>query len=98
MGMYKEIYPGGKKMDNQNVYPVKDDVVTVKEWVITMLILLIPVVNIVMTFVWAFGSNTKSSKANYFKASIILWLIGIALYFILMIMGIFSFGMLNSYI
>ncbi|TJX68894.1 hypothetical protein E8P77_01485 [Soehngenia saccharolytica] len=85
-------------MDNQNAYSVKDDVVTVKEWIITMLILLIPVVNIVMTFVWAFGSNTKPSKANYFKASIILWLIGIALYFILMIMGIFSFGMLNSYI
>ena len=85
-------------MDNQNAYSVKDDVVTVKEWIITMLILLIPVVNIVMTFVWAFGSNTKPSKANYFKASIILWLIGIALYFILMIMGIFSFGMLSSYI
>lgn len=86
-------------MDNyQNVYPVKDDTVTVKEWIISMLILLIPVVNIIMTFVWAFGSNTKPSKANYFKASIILWLIGIALYFILMFMGIFSFGMLNSYI
>lgn len=86
-------------MDNsQNVYPVKDDVVTTKEWIITMLILLIPVVNIVMTFVWAFGSNTKPSKANYFKASIIFWLIGIGLYLIIMFTGIFSFGMLNSYI
>ncbi|TFZ41125.1 hypothetical protein E4100_03230 [Soehngenia longivitae] len=86
-------------MDNsQNVYPVKDDVVTTKEWIITMLILLIPVVNIVMTFVWAFGSNTKPSKANYFKASILFWLIGIGLYLIIMFTGIFSFGILNSYI
>jgi heme/copper-type cytochrome/quinol oxidase subunit 2 len=84
--------------NSQDVYPVKDDVVTTKEWIITMLILLIPVVNIVMTFVWAFGSNTKPSKANYFKASIIFWLIGIGLYLIIMFTGIFSFGMLNSYI
>ena len=84
--------------NSQNVYPVKDDVVTTKEWIITMLILLIPVVNIVMTFVWAFGSNTKPSKANYFKASILFWLIGIGLYLIIMFTGIFSFGMLNSYI
>ena len=84
--------------NSQNVYPVKDDVVTTKEWIITMLILLIPVVNIVMTFVWAFGSNTKPSKANYFKASILFWLIGIGLYLIIMFTGIFSFGILNSYI
>ncbi|MBC7088018.1 MAG: hypothetical protein H5T96_05955 [Tissierellales bacterium] len=84
--------------NNQNVYQVKDDTVSVKEWLITMLILLIPVVNIVMTFVWAFGSNTKPSKANYFKASILFWIIGIVLYFVLMMLGIFSFGMLNSYI
>lgn len=84
--------------NNQNVYQVKDDTASVKEWLITMLILLIPVVNIVMTFVWAFGSNTKPSKANYFKASILFWIIGIVLYFVLMMLGIFSFGMLNSYI
>lgn len=84
--------------NSQNVYPVKDDVVTTKEWIITMLILLIPVVNIVMTFIWAFGSNTKPSKANYFKASIIFWLIGIVLFLILMFSGIFNYVIWNSYI
>ncbi|HIW32658.1 MAG TPA: hypothetical protein IAA29_07715 [Candidatus Paenibacillus intestinavium] len=45
-------------------------VVTVKEWLITMLILIIPIVNIVMMFVWAFGGGNPS-KANYFKAALI---------------------------
>ena len=53
-------------------------IVSVKEWLITNLILMIPLVNIVMTFVWAFGSNTNPNKANYFKASLILFAIVMA--------------------
>ncbi len=61
---------------------VKDEVVTVKEWLITMLILLIPIVNIVMMFVWAFGGGAKTSKSNFFKAQLIFALIGIILWFL----------------
>jgi hypothetical protein len=43
----------------------------------------IPLVNIIMPFVWAFGSGTKTSKANFFKAQIIMVLIGLVLYFLL---------------
>ena len=39
-------------------------IVSVKEWLITNLILMIPLVNIVMTLVWAFSSNTSPNKAN----------------------------------
>ena len=49
--------------------------VSVKDWIITHLILLIPIVNIVMIFVWAFGSSDKPSKANFFKAQLILMII-----------------------
>ena len=59
-----------------------DEHVTIGEWLLTMLILVIPLVNIVMMFVWAFGSNTKPSKANFFKAYLIVFgiciLLGIA--------------------
>lgn len=64
-------------VENNYFEPQKDKVVSIKEWVITMLIMCIPIVNLVMTFVWAFGSGTKTSKANYFKATLIMLIIGI---------------------
>lgn len=47
-------------------------------WLLTMLIMCVPIVNIVMVFIWAFGSNTNKSKKNYFIAALIwaaIWLI-----------------------
>ena len=58
-------------------------IVSVKEWLITNLIMMIPLVNIVMMLVWAFGSNTNPNKANYFKASLILFAIVMAIYLVL---------------
>ncbi len=54
--------------------------VTVGEWMITYLLLAIPIVNIVLIFVWAFGSNTSISKANWAKALLLWFLIGIGIY------------------
>ena len=62
-------------------------VVSVKEWLITNLILMIPLVNIVMTIVWAFGSNTNPNKANYFKAALILIVIYLVLAVAVVIFG-----------
>lgn len=58
-------------------------VVSVKEWLLTNLILMIPLVNIVMMLVWAFGSNTNPNKANYFKAALILFAIVMVIYLVL---------------
>ena len=58
-------------------------IVSVKEWLITNLIMMIPLVNIVMMLVWAFGSNTNPNKANYFKAALILFAIVMAIYLVL---------------
>ena len=53
-------------MDNQN-----NAVMTFKEWMITLLIVAIPFVNIIMLFVWGFGSTTKATKANFAKATLV---------------------------
>ncbi|MEX0771542.1 MAG: hypothetical protein WEB89_04905 [Balneolales bacterium] len=53
------------------------EVVSVKEWMITLLITFIPIVNIVMYFIWAFGKNTNYSKANWAKAILLWFAIGI---------------------
>ena len=58
-------------------------IVSVKEWLITNLIMMIPLVNIVMMLVWAFGSNTNPNKANYFKATLILFAIVMVIYLVL---------------
>ena len=47
-----------------------EEPVSLKEWLITLLILIIPLVNIIMCFVWAFGDG-KESKKNFFKAYLI---------------------------
>lgn len=59
------------------------EVVSLKDWLITLLILCIPLVNIVMMFVWAFGASTNPSKANYFKAQLIFVAVSIVLTIIL---------------
>lgn len=62
-------------------------VVSVKEWLLTNLILMIPLVNLMMIFVWAFGPNTNPNKANYFKAALILFVIYLVLAVAVVIFG-----------
>lgn len=57
--------------------------VTIGNWLLTYLLLMIPVVNLIMIFVWAFGKGTPESKANWAKALLILGLIGIGVWLVL---------------
>lgn len=59
-----------------------EEPVSFGEWMIAILLMMIPCVNIVMIFVFAFG-NSKKSKSNYFKAVLVWYLIGIILSIIL---------------
>ena len=56
--------------------------ISVGEWIITTIILAIPIVGFIMLFVWGFGSNTQPSKANWAKAALIMMGIGIILSFL----------------
>ena len=71
-------------------------VVSIKEWLLTNLILMIPLVNLMMIFVWAFGPNTNPNKANYFKAALILFAILMAIYLVLAVV-IFGSIAANQY-
>lgn len=63
-----------------------EEAISVKEWVVTLLIMMIPVVNIVMLFVWAFSGKEKKSKSNYFKSALIMS--GIAFAFVIVLLVI----------
>ena len=48
--------------------------VTFGNWMLTLFLTFIPVVNIIMLLVWAFSSSTPASKANWAKAAL-LWMV-----------------------
>lgn len=56
-----------------------EEPVKVGEWMLAMLLMMIPCVNIVMMFVFAFSKTEKKSKSNFFKASLIWFAIMLAL-------------------
>jgi len=52
---------------------------TVGQYILMFIVLAIPLVNIIMLFVWAFGSNVNLNRKNYCRAALIMALIGIVL-------------------
>ena len=58
---------------------------SIGDWIITSLIVAIPIVGFIMLFVWGFGSNAQPSKANWAKATLIM--LGISLVIFLFIFG-----------
>lgn len=52
---------------------------TLGDWIITLIVLAIPCINVIMIFVWGFGSGVNTSKKNYCRAVLIFMLIGIVL-------------------
>ncbi len=55
---------------------------TLGAWIGTFLLLLIPVVNIVLPFVWAFGSDVNRSKKTFFQAMLLVNLVMIVLFIV----------------
>lgn len=51
---------------------IVSDVISVKEWVLTLLVMSIPFVGLIMTIVWAFSSGTNISRRNYCIARLIM--------------------------
>ena len=84
---YQNVYQDNGRMELEE--PVK-----ISEWILAMVLMMIPCVNIIMMFVWAFSSTEKKSKSNFFKAYLIffgismgvLLLIWIAIVFFAMLM------------
>ncbi|MEP1096004.1 MAG: hypothetical protein ABJG78_12900 [Cyclobacteriaceae bacterium] len=61
---------------------MSDSTMSVKDWVITIIIAAIPLVGLIMLFIWGFGSGTNQNKANWAKAVLIFYLIMIVFYFV----------------
>lgn len=78
-------------MENKmNQLPVKTG-----EWLVTLLISFIPLVGLIMLFVWAFGSNTNESKANWAKA-VLIWFAIITVFYILIAL-VFGAALMSNF-
>lgn len=77
--------------------PSGDSELTIGSWVVTLLITFIPIVGLVMLFVWGFGSSTPTPKKNWALANLIWYAIGIVLCVLLSVLGVFSLAALSQY-
>lgn len=52
-----------------------NSVMSVRQWLAVMLVMLIPLVNLVMIFYWAFANKelTPTNKVNWARASVIIF-------------------------
>ena len=66
-------------MENQETAPV----ISMKEWVITLLITLIPMVGFIMLFVWGFSYSANPNKKNWARAALIMLAVSTVLYVII---------------
>ncbi len=70
-------------MEGQN-----SEVIKTSDWFVTILITSLPLIGIIMLFVWAFGAGTPETKANWAKAQLIWIAIAFAIgIFFFMIFG-----------
>jgi len=73
-----------------------EPIMSIQDWIITFIVLIIPLVNIIMLFVWAFGSGTSKTKSNFAKAQLIMMIIFIVLGILFSILvaslGVFAGG------
>lgn len=86
---------GYQENQNSNQMDPNKSVMTMGEWLVTLLVMLVPCVNIIMMFVWAFGNGNENRK-NFCKANLIMQVIQ-AVIIIILYVTIFAGIMAAAY-
>ncbi|MCQ9627343.1 MAG: hypothetical protein ACRDAG_11290 [Cetobacterium somerae] len=65
---------------------IKDNekVLTVKDWIIIQIIMMIPIVNIIMWIKWLVSDKTNQNLKNFLIASLVMIVIGMIIWFLSM--------------
>ena len=69
----------------------KVKIITTSEWILTKLIVLIPIVNIIMLFIWAYNKKTDLNKSNWAKAELVVLTVKFIFYLIIIFITIILF-------
>ena len=67
----------------ENLNTPQNRTLSVKDWVINMIVVSLPVIGLIMLLVWAFSDDTNIHKKNWAKGMLIFYLISVAIAFIL---------------
>ncbi len=67
---------------NMNSMPNTAPVMTIGNWIVTMILMVIPVVNLIMLIVWAAGTNDNPNRKNWAIAQLIFIAVGIVLWMV----------------
>ncbi len=59
----------------ENLSAENNNVLSVKDWAITIFITGLPLIGLIMLFVWAFSDNTNLNKKNWAKGNLLIMLI-----------------------
>ncbi|PHM45723.1 hypothetical protein Xmau_00109 [Xenorhabdus mauleonii] len=70
----------------------RTQVISTKEWVWTIILVMIPVVNLVFLAYWSLSKSTNLNKKNYAIANWIVTVFGLLLYAILIISTLSNSG------
>lgn len=82
----------------QNYNQMDTTPMSMGDWVLTILALMIPCAGIVLYFVWAFGKNGNVNRRNYCRAALIIYGVVFVLYIVLfMIFGVAALGSASMY-
>lgn len=65
-----------------------NEVLSVKDWAITIFITGLPLIGLIMLFVWAFSDATNINKKNWAKGNLVIMLI----FFLIAMSFLFLFG------
>lgn len=65
-----------------------ESVVSLRDWMFTLFLISIPVVGFILLLVWAFDQNTKESKRNWAKATLLWGLIILVFYFVVLMFAL----------
>ena len=70
--------------NNTQVIEVRTNLSPMKmtDWLVMLLVMAIPIVNIVLLIIWATSTDVNQSKKTYCQASLAMMAIGIVLYFL----------------
>jgi len=78
-------------------YNAQDKPLSVGDWIITLIILAIPLVGLIFLVYWALSSSSNVNRKNFCIAYIVIALIIFAIFAALMFMGILA-GVMSEYV
>lgn len=73
----------------ENQAPQKE--MSIKDWVLTLFLMSLPIIGFILLLVWAFGDRTHKTKRNFSRAVLLLILIWVVVYTIFIVIFAVTF-------